>query len=132
MWKKMSRKVLVCILYRIFAIYFKMAINKKNEFAKEDIQLAELLKALSHPARVAILRELAKRDTCICGEIVEVLPLAQSTVSQHLKELINVGLIKGTVDGLKSCYCLNPEKMELLGTVFQDFIIDLKKETNCC
>lgn len=109
-----------------------MAINKKNEFAEEDVQLAALLKALSHPARVAILRELAKHDSCICGEIVEVLPLAQSTVSQHLKELINIGLIIGTVDGLKSCYCLNPEKMELLGKVFQEFIIDLRKETNCC
>lgn len=90
-----------------------MAINKKNEFAPEEVMLSSFAKALSHPARIAIIRELARREQCICGEIVEVLPLAQSTVSQHLKELVNAGLVKGTIDGTKSCYCLHRENLDL-------------------
>ncbi len=84
-----------------------MAINKKEEFEKQEIELADFAKAIGHPARIAILKVLAKKDVCICGEIVEVLPLAQSTVSQHLRELLKVGLITGAVDGVKSCYCIN-------------------------
>jgi len=75
-----------------------MAQNKKNEFVKSEVELAEFAKALSHPARVAIIKAIAERNSCVCGEIVEVLPLAQSTVSQHLKELLNAGLIQGTID----------------------------------
>lgn len=74
-----------------------------------DTDLARLAGALGHPARVAILRFLRAKGTCICGEIVEVLPLAQSTVSQHLKTLKDAGWIKGETDGPRSCYCLNPE-----------------------
>lgn len=77
-------------------------------------QLAQLAKALGHPARVAILRLLLKRDTCICGEIVDALPLAQSTVSQHLKQLKQAGLIRGEVDGPRVCYCVDPGMVELL------------------
>ncbi len=84
-----------------------MAVNKKNEFQDADIRLAEFAKALSHPARIAILRILAEKNICVCGELVEVLPLAQSTVSQHLKELKQIGLIKGEVEGPKSCYCID-------------------------
>jgi ArsR family transcriptional regulator, arsenate/arsenite/antimonite-responsive transcriptional repressor len=84
-----------------------MAISKKTEFTDKDQHIAAVAKALSHPARVAILRALAKRGTCICGEIVEVLPLAQSTVSQHLKELKESGLVMGEVEGTKSCYCID-------------------------
>jgi ArsR family transcriptional regulator len=84
-----------------------MPATKKAAFTQDEQELAELAKALGHPARIAILKELAKRQVCICGEIVEVLPLAQSTVSQHLKELLQAGLIKGSVDGVKSCYCIN-------------------------
>ena len=76
-----------------------MATNKKEEFTQKEQELAAFAKAMAHPARIAILKELAKRNECICGDIVEVLPLAQSTVSQHLKELKNAGLIDGTVDG---------------------------------
>lgn len=99
-----------------------MAIHKKEAFGQEEQELAELAKALSHPARIAILKELAKRQSCVCGEIVEVMPLAQSTVSQHLKELLAAGLIQGTVEGAKSCYCIHPEMFrrfeQLLGTFF--------------
>ncbi|MFM6954406.1 MAG: ArsR/SmtB family transcription factor [Sphingobacteriaceae bacterium] len=74
--------------------------------------MAVFAKALGHPARIAILRILATQNSCICGEIVEVLPLAQSTVSQHLKDLKEAGLVKGTVDGKKSCYCIHGENMD--------------------
>jgi DNA-binding transcriptional ArsR family regulator len=73
-----------------------------------DAQLARLAKALGHPARVAILRLLMRRETCVCGEIVGELPLAQSTVSQHLKQLKDAGLIRGEVDGPRVCYCVEP------------------------
>lgn len=86
-----------------------MAVHKKEEFSSQEQELADFAKALSHPARIAILKVLAERNECICGAIVEVLPLAQSTVSQHLKELKNAGLVKGTIDGPRSCYCINWE-----------------------
>ena len=89
-----------------------MAQNKKEEFSKQEIELADFAKALAHPARIAILKTVAKRNECICGEIVEVLPLAQSTVSQHLKELVKAGLIQGRVEGTSSCYCINPKAFE--------------------
>jgi ArsR family transcriptional regulator len=77
-----------------------------------DEQLAALARALSHPARVAIVRHLAARGTCICGEIVRVLPLAQATVSQHLKVLREAGLVQGEVDGPRTCYCIAPEGLQ--------------------
>lgn len=84
-----------------------MGTRNTTAFSALENELAELAKALGHPARIAILRELARRNTCVCGEIVDVIPLAQSTVSQHLKELKAAGLITGTVEGVKSCYCIN-------------------------
>jgi DNA-binding transcriptional ArsR family regulator len=105
-----------------------MAINKKSEFKPDEIILAEFAKAISHPARVAILKEVAQRKSCICGEIVEVLPLAQSTVSQHLKELKEVGLIDGTVEGVKSCYCINWAAFDKIYSLFKDFF----DTTQCC
>ncbi len=106
-----------------------MAQNKSDEFKADEIQLAELAKALSHPARIAIIKELAKRNVCVCGEIVDVLPLAQSTVSQHLKELLKVGLIKGEVDGPKSCYCINTKTLDKYMTLFSRFFGNLE---SCC
>ena len=88
-----------------------MATAKTNEFEKEAIYLADIAKALSHPARIQILKILTEMDVCMCGDIVELLPLAQSTVSQHLKELKRVGLIKGDIDGPKLCYCVNLENL---------------------
>ena len=84
-----------------------MAISKKSEFTREDIWLAEVAKALSHPARIRILKILDELNSCMVGNIVNQLPLAQATVSQHLKELKRVGLIEGEIDGPKICYCLN-------------------------
>jgi ArsR family transcriptional regulator len=112
-----------------------MAQNKKHEFEKSEIEIADFAKALSHPARIAILKEIAKRDTCICGEIVEVLPLAQSTVSQHLKELLNAGVLTGTVEGTKSCYCINWKVFEKFEKGFTQFFTKAKsfeEKRNCC
>lgn len=85
-----------------------MAISKATLFEKKDIRLAEWAKALGHPARIAILNVLARRCTCLCGDITDELPLAQSTISQHLKVLKEAGLIQGEIEGVKVCYCLNP------------------------
>lgn len=84
-----------------------------DESAAND-QLARLAKALGHPARVAIIRLLLRRQACVCGEIVDELPLAQSTVSQHLKQLKEAGLIRGEVDGPRVCYCVEPGAVALL------------------
>lgn len=111
-----------------------MAFNKKEEFGKREQELAAFAKALSHPARIAILKVLAQKAECICGEIVDVLPLAQSTVSQHLKELKNAGLIQGTVDGPRSCYCINWKAFEKfnsdMNTLFST--LKLRNEKACC
>jgi DNA-binding transcriptional ArsR family regulator len=84
-----------------------MAFSKKEEFTQEEIRLADIAKALSHPARISILKILAQMNVCVCGEIVDLLPLSQSTVSQHLKELKRVGLITGEIEGPKVCYCID-------------------------
>ena len=97
-----------------------MAYSKQQEFVAADIELAAIARALSHPGRVAILRMLAKRD-CVCGEIVSDLPLAQATVSQHLKELKKVGLIKGTIQGPAICYCLNRKTITKISALLDKF-----------
>jgi DNA-binding transcriptional ArsR family regulator len=107
-----------------------MAYHKKEKFTIELIRLAELAKALSHPARIAILAQLAKSNACICGEIVDVIPLAQSTVSQHLKELKKAGLIKGEIDGPRSCYCINREILDELKGSFMELMGELS--VDCC
>jgi DNA-binding transcriptional ArsR family regulator len=111
-----------------------MAMSKKEEFSKKDQLVAEFAKAFSHPARVAILRTLARKGTCICGELVEVLPLAQSTVSQHLRELKEAGVITGEIEGTKSCYCIDRNALkqawEAFGEIFQELERNFAK--NCC
>jgi DNA-binding transcriptional ArsR family regulator len=111
-----------------------MAVNKKDEFSQKEQELAAFSKALSHPARIAILSQLAKKNECICGELVEVLPLAQSTVSQHLKELKTAGLIDGTIDGPRSCYCINWKAFEKFKSEFSFLFNKLKvqNEKACC
>ena len=88
-----------------------MAFSKKEEFTKEDMWLADIAKALAHPARIRILKILTSMNSCMVGNIVEQLPLSQSTVSQHLKELKRVGLIDGEIDGPKVCYCINNKSL---------------------
>lgn len=104
-------------------------------FSDTDRRLAQHLKALAHPARLAIVRLLAERDECVCGEIVDDLPLAQSTVSQHLKALKEAGLIRGTVKGRSTCYCLDPEAVQALNDDMGDFFDGLllsQVSKNCC
>ena len=87
-----------------------MGTTKTEKFTSAQNRLAQVTKALGHPARIAILEVLIRRRSCICGDIVEELPLSQSTVSQHLKELKSVGLIKGEVEGPKVCYCIDEDQ----------------------
>jgi len=105
-----------------------MAQLKKEIFNALDMELADIAKALSHPARVKILRVLNDKSQCIVGELVDLLPLSQSTVSQHLKELKRVGLIKGEVDGPSTCYCLNNDTMSKTKTAFTQLFSEMK----CC
>ena len=89
-----------------------MAQNKKDLFKQEEIELASLAKALAHPARIKILHILMDSNVCMCGQIVDLLPLAQATVSQHLKELKKAGLIQGEIEGPKTCYCLDHKMLK--------------------
>lgn len=110
-----------------------MGASKTEHFTVRQNQLATLAKALGHPARIAILDYLLKVDTCICGDIVNELPLAQPTISQHLKELKNANLIKGNIDGNSICYCINEKALEILQTYFSNITdkMEIKKST-CC
>lgn len=89
-----------------------MGFSKSYKFSTKDNKLAKYAKALGHPARIAILRFLASKTACQCGDIVDELPLSQSTVSQHLKELKEAGLISGEVDGVRVCYCINEKELK--------------------
>ncbi len=93
-----------------------MGATKSYQFTERENKLAKYAKALAHPARVAILELLAKKQSCICGDIVEELPLSQSTVSQHLKELKEAGLIKGDIEGAKVCYCIDEKEWKAAKT----------------
>lgn len=110
-----------------------MGATKTEHFTDKQNGLAILLKALGHPARVAIIEYLLKADNCICGDIVNELPLAQPTVSQHLKELKNAGLIKGNIEGNAICYCIDEKALSKLQAYFSNMSIKLeKKNNNCC
>ena len=105
-----------------------MVLAKKEYFEKEDIHLADMAKALSHPARIKILRILNNLNQCIVGEIVDLLPLSQSTVSQHLKELKRVGLIRGEIEGPSICYCLDENVVAKTKAAFSQLFTSFK----CC
>jgi len=109
-----------------------MAATKNEEFTVKDNKIALYAKALSHPARVAILQLLLKKQACICGDIVDELPLSQSTVSQHLKELKEAGLIKGDIDGKKVCYCINEKEWELAKNYLGGFFSTVVNKAKCC
>ncbi|MBP8976816.1 MAG: winged helix-turn-helix transcriptional regulator [Bacteroidetes bacterium] len=106
-----------------------MGLSKNEKFDESQNRLANLAKALSHPARIAILQFLMKKDVCMCGDIVDELPLSQSTVSQHLAELKRVGLIVGEIDGPKVCYCINRKVWKEAQRLFTQFLTDAK---SCC
>lgn len=110
-----------------------MGTTKTDLFTKEQNEMASLAKAFGHPARVAIMEYLMKTNACICGDIVDALPLAQPTISQHLKELKNAGLIKGNIEGTAICYCINQETIEKMQAYFGGMINALfEKSNNCC
>lgn len=105
-----------------------MAISKSSEFNDRQIRLAQLCKALGHPARIAIMEVLANTDHCMCGNIASELPLAQSTISQHLKILKEAGLITGKIDGISICYDINPDVLEELKENFGGLITNLSQK----
>ncbi len=108
-----------------------MGASKSQLFKTRHNAIASMAKALAHPARVAILEVLAKKKGCICGDIVDELPLAQPTISQHLRELKKIGLIKGKVEGAGICYCLDEKRMEQVKTSVIQFF-DSTIATSCC
>jgi DNA-binding transcriptional ArsR family regulator len=107
-----------------------MGLSKTEDFTKTQNEVAIIAKALGHPARIAILQYLAEKKSCVCGDIVDELPLSQSTVSQHLKELKKVGLIKGEIEGPSVCYCIDSKVLikakKLLGDLLQGV------QASCC
>ena len=127
---------MICkFIYRNIAIlkYSIMGASKTAHFTAKQNEIASVMKALGHPARIAIIDYLLKVDTCICGDIVNELPLAQPTVSQHLKELKNAGLIKGEIEGNSICYCIDEKTF----SKFQNFLTEVfekiaLQKNNCC
>jgi len=109
-----------------------MGLTKSEIFTEEQNKLATLLKAMAHPARIAILQQLLKTNTCICGDLVDELGLAQPTISQHLKELKTAGLIKGTIDGVSVCYCINPVVWNEVKDQLSGFFAAYELKDNCC
>jgi DNA-binding transcriptional ArsR family regulator len=109
-----------------------MGATKSDEFTVKDNRIAKYAKALGHPARIAILRILAGKATCQCGDIVEELPLSQSTVSQHLKELKDAGLIKGEIEGAKVCYCIDEKEWKIAQATINQLFDSNKGLSNCC
>jgi len=108
-----------------------MGITKTENFTASQNKAAKLAKALGHPARIAILEVLLKRNTCICGDLVDELPLSQSTVSQHLKELKEAGIIKGEIEGTSVCYCIDEKVWKDARKIFNN-LFDSFKGVNCC
>ncbi|HTF02889.1 MAG TPA: metalloregulator ArsR/SmtB family transcription factor [Bacteroidia bacterium] len=109
-----------------------MGLSKTDDFTLRENRIARYAKALAHPARVAILNILLKKQACICGDIVDVLPLSQSTVSQHLKELKEAGLIQGDTEGVKVCYCINEEGWTEAKESFKVLFDSYVAGSSCC
>lgn len=109
-----------------------MKASKQDQYTERQLELAKLAKALGHPARIAILEHLVKVNACVCANIVENLPLAQATVSQHLRELKDAGFIKGTVEGTSVCYCINEENLKTIKQLIISFIRELDIASESC
>ncbi|MBL7719067.1 MAG: winged helix-turn-helix transcriptional regulator [Flavipsychrobacter sp.] len=109
-----------------------MGVTKTDLFTDKQNEMAAMAKAIAHPARIAILQQLKKTNACVCGELVDDLGLAQATISQHLKELKNVGLINGTVEGTSVCYCINPRMWKQYQQLFAGLFTDVADCGDCC
>lgn len=122
---------LTSTIYRNIAI--NMGASKIINYSEEELLIAKFAKALSHPARVAIIRLLLQKQSCVCGDIVEDLPIAQSTVSQHLKELKESGLIKGNIDGASICYCIDMEVLKTANNILnKQLSASIQIPSTCC
>lgn len=110
-----------------------MGLTKSEIFTEEQNTIATLAKAIGHPARVAILQHLFKSESCICGDLVNEIGLAQPTISQHLKELKNLGIIKGSVEGTSVCYCIDQRVWEDMSFLLTNFLVqEPKADKGCC
>lgn len=125
----LKKYFLFLIIYRNIAI--NMGATKTEIFTEKQNKLAQMMKALGHPARIAIVQQLLKTNTCICGDLVDELGLAQATISQHLKELKNAGLIQGTIEGTSVCYCIDGKVWKQYKKELEGFFIPYDKD-NCC
>ena len=112
-----------------------MGITKTELFTKKQNEIANIARALGHPARIAIMQHLVKTNVCICNDLVEELGLAQATISQHLKELKQLGFIQGSIEGTSICYCIDPKIWDKYRKLFADFFVEINKgtcEPGCC
>ena len=110
-----------------------MGVTKKEKFNQEQNEIATVAKVFAHPARIAIIQQLFKLNACVCGDLVNEIGLAQPTISQHLKELKNLGIIKGEVEGTSVCYCINDEVWNKTKKLFVNFLNqNINSEKNCC
>jgi DNA-binding transcriptional ArsR family regulator len=107
-----------------------MGVTKIDSYSPSVLALSEVFKALGHPARLSIISYLLQKGTCICGDIVDELPLAQASISRHLQELKNAGLIKGQITGTSVCYCLSDEHLEIMLTLIHSIKLSIPK--TCC
>ena len=122
--------LVMCNINRNIAI--DMGVTKKDIFTEEQNKLAMQLKAIAHPARIAILQKIIKANACICGNLVDELGLAQATISQHLKELKSAGLIQGTIEGVSICYCIEPKAWKALQNHVNALFASYMEMNTCC
>lgn len=109
-----------------------MGITKKEGFTDEVIDMAEVLKAIGHPARLAIIEFLSKSSSCICSDIIQEIPLAQPTISRHLSELKKIGLIQGTIEGKNTCYCINEKRWDDIKVLIKTIALRIEGINKCC
>ena len=109
-----------------------MGASKTDLFTKQQNEIALMAKAIAHPARIAILQYLVKKNACVCGDLVDELGLAQATTSQHLKELKSAGLIQGNIEGASVCYCIDPKVWKQYQVLFAGFFKDTVTDKSCC
>ena len=109
-----------------------MGATKTDLFTQQQNELANMAKAIAHPARIAILQYLDKKNACVCGDLVDEIGLAQATTSQHLKELKNAGIIQGTIEGASVCYCIDPKIWRKYQTLFNSFFKESDPSNKRC
>ena len=109
-----------------------MGITKSNLFTAEQNELASMAKAFAHPARIAIIQHLLKENACINSDLVQELKLAQATISQHLRELKDIGVIKGSIEGVSMNYCIDPDKWKQIRLLFNGLLDQYQEPGNCC